>query len=48
MSLSVPNDRKDGGTSYADVFEKMLDSDERRLIVNIDAVRTFDSSLANE
>ena len=30
------------------VFDKMLDTDERRLIIDIDRVREFDSSLANE
>lgn len=39
---------QDENASYADIFEKMLDSDERRLIINIDDVRAFDSGLANE
>ena len=37
-----------GQISYSDKFDKMLGGDERRLIINIDDVRSFDSTLANE
>ena len=39
---------KGDNLSYADRFDRMLDSDERRLIINIDDVRMFDSALSNE